>query len=61
LVTPGENGIIVPPRDASALGDAMREALHASWSREAIRASGTATSWDTVAQRVLSVFQKVLS
>jgi len=60
LVTPGENGIIVPPRDASALGDAMREALHASWSREAIRASVQGNTWSEVAEQVLAVFRGVL-
>jgi len=60
LVTPGENGIIVPPHNASALGDAIREALHASWSREALRASVQGNTWSKVAEQVLAVFRGVL-
>jgi glycosyltransferase involved in cell wall biosynthesis len=60
LVTPGENGVIVPPRDDPALADGLRDALAAEWSREGVRASVRENTWDAVAARVLEVFRGVL-
>lgn len=45
VVLQGETGLLVPPRDASALADALRSALGKAWSSEAISSLGPC-SWE---------------
>jgi glycosyltransferase involved in cell wall biosynthesis len=61
FVKPGENGLIAPAKDPTALSEALASALTTSWSREAVRQSVAARSWDKVAAEVLSVFKSVLT
>lgn len=60
LVTPGANGVIVPPRDAAALADGLRNVLETAWLRQHIRASVRANTWEAVAVCVRDVFRAVL-
>ncbi len=57
LLTPGENGVIVPPQDADALAEGLRGGLDATWSRDAVRETVHDRSWEAVAGRVLEVFR----
>lgn len=61
LVFAGENGVMVPVRDAGALADGLAEVLARSWSAEAVRASRSVRSWEDVAAQVKQVFDQVVS
>lgn len=52
------NGILVPPRDAQALADALREALAREWNREGIAAAMRRT-WDDVARETLDLCESL--
>jgi teichuronic acid biosynthesis glycosyltransferase TuaC len=52
------NGILIPPRQAATLAQALREALDRTWDHAAI-AAAMARSWDDVAQETLSVCEQV--
>jgi glycosyltransferase involved in cell wall biosynthesis len=51
-------GLLVPPRDASALADALVAALHASWDEDAVRACGP-RSWAESARALREVLESV--
>ena len=44
-------GRLVPPEDASALADAIRDAFNADWDARAIASSITSRTWDSVGAR----------
>ena len=52
LVQPGENGEIVPPRDADALAGALGRALASPRPPEQVRRSKAVKSWRQVADAV---------
>lgn len=54
------NGILVPPRDARALEDALRTALRHGWDAAAM-AAAAARSWDDVAEETYAICERVLS
>lgn len=54
-----DRGILVPPRDAQALREALSAALDRRWDRNAIAAS-MERSWDDVAQETLRVCEAVV-
>jgi glycosyltransferase involved in cell wall biosynthesis len=51
-------GILVPPRDASALADALVSALHATWDENIVRACGP-RSWRESAGALYEVLEAV--
>lgn len=53
-----QTGILVPPRDAQALADALRKSLEASWNSEAI-ALQWQRGWDQVAKDTLDLITTV--
>jgi glycosyltransferase involved in cell wall biosynthesis len=65
LIRDGENGIIVPPRDAGALADAVRRLMDAPAERDRLGASGTATAacltWRRSARRTVDVYRAALA
>ncbi len=50
------SGIVVPPRDGSALGAALYDALDRRWDEAAVRASGPG-SWQESAEQVAGVLE----
>jgi len=59
LVTPGQNGTIVPPRDPQPLAEGLSSVLNRSWSEQPVRDSVRERTWDAVARTILAVFQQV--
>jgi glycosyltransferase involved in cell wall biosynthesis len=57
----GDNGLMVPPKDAPALATGLQEALHRSWDPEALRASVQFLSWDAVADSYYGFFASAVS
>jgi glycosyltransferase involved in cell wall biosynthesis len=61
----GENGIIVPPRDADALAQAVRRLMDAPRERERLGANAAATvgsmTWRRCAERTIHVYRAALS
>lgn len=53
------NGLLVPPRDATALTDALRSALSRTWSRAALSARFS-RGWDDVARQTLEVCEAAI-
>lgn len=53
------NGILVPPRDASALRQALSDALNRVWDERSI-ARAMARSWDDVAEETLAVCEQLV-
>jgi len=60
LITSKEHGILVPPGDHRALSKALRNALDRTWNRQNISKTGSVKTWDHVASKVISVYEKVL-
>ena len=64
LVSPGEDGLLVPPRDETALASALRELLDspalARKMGEKGREKAKGYSWDLVAGRVLAFYRRYL-
>lgn len=54
-------GILVPPGDVQALSTALGQALQTDWNRRCISEFGSTSSWADVADRVINVFETVLS
>jgi glycosyltransferase involved in cell wall biosynthesis len=52
LLASDRNGFVVPPRDVTALQDALRLALATPWHRDEIAAYGQSRSWEQVATEV---------
>jgi len=65
LIRDGENGIIVPPRDADALAQAARRLMDAPRERERIGANAAATvssmTWRRSAERTIDVYRAALA
>lgn len=53
-------GIVVPPRDEKALTSALERAIVVEWDRRAIAKAGRSRTWSTVAQEIMSVFERVI-
>ncbi len=53
-------GSIVPARNVAALEEALGRALARSWDRDRIAAWGRSRSWDTVAEEVIGVMDKIM-
>lgn len=45
-------GILIPPKDADRLAEAMRQALSHAWDKEALRARVNGQTWDAVAEKL---------
>ncbi len=60
MITSGRNGLLVPPRDSSALAAAIAQALGRTWSPQEIHSSPAVVSWGVVARRTLDVLQRVV-
>ena len=61
LVPGADYGSLVPPGDADMLAEALDLALGKNWNRRSISEFGSANSWANVADKVISVFEGVLS
>jgi glycosyltransferase involved in cell wall biosynthesis len=53
-------GLIVPPRDQSALLDALRSALETQWNTDEIARWGRARSWGIVADEVTGALLRII-
>ena len=60
LVPDEDYGFLVPEGDSHALAVALDDALEKKWDREKIQQYGASNTWDHVADKVVSVFDKVL-
>jgi glycosyltransferase involved in cell wall biosynthesis len=54
-----ECGQLVPPRDSSALAQALVSVLDGAWDAKAISARGS-RSWETVAAELLDIFESLI-
>ncbi|MBD3392387.1 MAG: glycosyltransferase [Chitinivibrionales bacterium] len=54
-------GILVPPRNAAALADAIVAALNRSWDRRAIAARGSRYDWDRIAADYLAIYKALVN
>jgi glycosyltransferase involved in cell wall biosynthesis len=61
LVPHADLGLLVPPGEAELLAQAIDLALAKNWDRRGISQFGSAHSWSEVADRVIEVFEGVLS
>ncbi|MCM0083372.1 glycosyltransferase [Geomonas sp. Red32] len=61
LVPEPECGVLVTPGDEVALAAGLEEALRTRWNRSAISRHGSSNSWSEVADRVIGVFERVVS
>jgi glycosyltransferase involved in cell wall biosynthesis len=65
LIRDGVNGVIVPPRDANALANAIRRVMDAPAERLGIGANAAATvasmTWRRTAERTLEVYRAALA
>ena len=61
LVPGNDYGILVPPGDADILAGALTNALDGYWNRKKISEYGSANSWKDVADRVIDIYERVLS
>lgn len=65
VVTDGQEGVLVPPRDAKRLAAALRQVMVDDEARKAYALRGLQTaqrySWDIVAAQVMSVYDEVVS
>ncbi|MGE5177431.1 MAG: glycosyltransferase family 4 protein [Hyphomicrobiales bacterium] len=63
VVTPGEDGLLVPPRDADALAGALRRLLDDAALRRRIAARGVETArrfgWEAIVDRLVDVYEAV--
>ncbi|AUX42911.1 glycosyl transferase [Sorangium cellulosum] len=57
VVEPGRTGVLVPPRDAAALGRALREALARTWDERAF-AEAAPPSWEESAEALWRVLAR---
>jgi len=53
-------GILVEPRDANGLAEAISTALHSKWDAEYIRDYARKFTWDRIAEELLNVYEKIL-
>jgi glycosyltransferase involved in cell wall biosynthesis len=53
-----DNGVLVPPRDANALAEGLRQCLARDWDRAAI-AAAMSRSWDDVARDTIDICEAV--
>jgi glycosyltransferase involved in cell wall biosynthesis len=65
LVTEGETGLLVPPRDAAALREAVKRLLSDPELRERLGGSARARArarfgWDAVIERTLEIYTRAL-
>lgn len=61
LIPCDDYGSLVPPGEVDALTAALDRALETNWNRRNISQFGSANSWADVADKVISVFEGVLS
>ncbi len=61
LVPGNDYGILVPPGDANILAGALTNAFDGYWDRKKISEYGSANSWKDVADRVIDIYERVLS
>jgi teichuronic acid biosynthesis glycosyltransferase TuaC len=61
MVPSADYGILVPPGDEDALATALEKALGRDWNRRNISEFGSANSWADVADKVINVFEGVLT
>ena len=59
-VVDAASGVLVPPRDAGALADALREVLERTWD-EAALAARFSRGWDQVAADTLRACQEAMA
>jgi glycosyltransferase involved in cell wall biosynthesis len=60
MIPSEQYGLIVPPDNAVALQNALREALGRNWDRSAIADWGQSRSWAQVAREVLQEMRQVI-
>ena len=64
VITPGRDGVLVPPEDPQALGEAVVDLLRDPARRERLSAAGHATAqryaWPVVTQRIVTYYQSHL-
>ncbi|TEU15543.1 MAG: glycosyltransferase family 4 protein [Anaerolineales bacterium] len=61
LITCDDYGLLVPPADAEALGEALLSGIHRQWDHDRIRSHGEEYTWGHVADQLISLYEEVLA
>jgi teichuronic acid biosynthesis glycosyltransferase TuaC len=61
LIVSDDYGLLVPPADPEALGDALLCGLEKAWDTEQIRRHGRQYTWGRVSDQLISLYEKVLA
>jgi glycosyltransferase involved in cell wall biosynthesis len=59
LVTDPRYGLLVPPGDATALADALGEALDRKWDAAALRSRAEEFAWPRIVEQLREVYREV--
>lgn len=58
VFTPGEDGILVPPKEVAALAEALKSVVSKNWNREKISKNADSFCWNRNIQQLTSIIEQ---